>query len=85
MTLSPHAELRSCRIRSQTLTLIHLLRHEAVITYHLLKTNLGAGVLLYLSAACIRLLPPPDSSVFTVFTKIFCVSVSHQYCWDIVK
>ncbi|RAH54494.1 hypothetical protein BO85DRAFT_500496 [Aspergillus piperis CBS 112811] len=58
---------------------------QAVITYHLLKSNLGAGVLLYLSAACIRLLPPPKLSVFTVFAKIFCISVSHQYCWDIVN
>ncbi|RAK90535.1 hypothetical protein BO79DRAFT_236694 [Aspergillus costaricaensis CBS 115574] len=58
---------------------------QAVKSYHLLKSNLGAGVLLYLSAACIRLLPPPDFSAFTVVAKIFCVSVSHQYCWDIVN
>ncbi|GKZ35384.1 hypothetical protein AbraIFM66950_006013 [Aspergillus brasiliensis] len=72
-------------IRAQTFSLISLLSNEAVTTYHLLKSNLGAGVLLYLSAACIRLLPPPDFSVFTVLIKIFCISVSHQYCWDIVN
>ncbi|CAK38185.1 UbiA family prenyltransferase [Aspergillus niger CBS 101883] len=72
-------------LKSQASTLIPLLSNEAELTYHLLKSNLGAGVLLYLSAACIRLLPPPDLSAFTVFTKIFCISVSHQYCWDIVN
>ncbi|PYH29648.1 UbiA family prenyltransferase [Aspergillus neoniger CBS 115656] len=73
------------KIKFQTSALIHLLGNEAVITYHLLKSNLGAGVLLYLSAACIRLLPPPDFSAFTVVAKIFCISLSHQYCWDIVN
>ncbi|PYI04659.1 hypothetical protein BO78DRAFT_449314 [Aspergillus sclerotiicarbonarius CBS 121057] len=75
-------------IRTQALALISLLSHEVAITYHLLKSNLGAGVFLYLSAACIRLLPPPESSVFPViriFFKVFLVSVSHQYCWDIVN
>ncbi|OOG00288.1 hypothetical protein ASPCADRAFT_202168 [Aspergillus carbonarius ITEM 5010] len=76
------------RLKPQMLPLTSLLSSEAAITYHLLKSNLGAGVLLYLSAAFIRLLPPPEPSLFPVLrilTKVLLVSLSHQYCWDIVN
>ncbi|RAK98514.1 UbiA family prenyltransferase, partial [Aspergillus ibericus CBS 121593] len=61
---------------------------ESTTTYHLLKSNLGAGVLLYLSAACTRLLPPPELSLLPLLqtlTKVLFISTCHQYSWDIVN
>ncbi|PWY75238.1 hypothetical protein BO94DRAFT_605564, partial [Aspergillus sclerotioniger CBS 115572] len=77
-------------IKTQAMALTSLLISEIVTTYLLLRSNLGAGVYLYLSAASIRLLPPPQPSpslfpILRTFTKVLLVSLSHQYCWDIVN